>query len=345
MFTVNQIVQMSADSKAFIRGKWRGCLGACLCYGNPASFTKSYGNFLNSSFKKYNLKKEKEVYSSRDISELFGPNRNEFLDFLESFVKKIGNDEEVILNLVYTTLTLKLIPDGVPYYGIGRYAKKIVPVTKFLSDLSQYYPYICAWIVHKRAKMSRTAVYLDNLQGEVTEAWKELISNHTVWVLPNGDLCNPFISSADLCVRYVDEKLFAMKGGLYADHLEKLCKDIGIESRIHYVGHKELDQIRPIEKLPLPLHFCYKRPMIFVLKEQLMEKEIEYVRKRRKLILSLEKYACKVGSGYKFIEYSKDYKFLKDGDHVIYLGPRGKEQAEYLKSLGWNLTIHSIGEL
>lgn len=342
---VDGIVQMGADSKAFIRGKWRGCLGACVCYGNPVSFSKSYDDFINSSFKEYGLKKEKEVYSSRDISGLFGPDRSKFLDFLESFVRKVGNDKEVILNIVYTTLTLKLIPQGVPYYGRGRYATKFVPTIKFLSDLSQYYPYICAWIVYKRAKMSRTAVYLDNVQGEVTEAWKELISNHTVWVLPNGDLCNPFISAADLCVRYIDEKLFQTKGGLYGDDLEKLCNNIGIEARIHYVGHKELDQIRPIEKYPLPLHYCFKRPMIFVLKEQLMAKEIEYVRKRRNLMISLEKYACKIGSGYKFIDYSKDYKFLKDGDHLIYLGPRGKEQAEYFKNLGWTLIIRSINEL
>jgi len=337
---------MSADSKAFVRGSWRGCLGACICYANPASFDELYDSTLDSAFKKYGLTKEKDVYSSRDISELFGVKRNDFLDFLEYFVKTIGSDKDVILNVVYTTLTIALIPKGVPYYGRGRYATKYFAVPKFLSDLSQYYPYICAWIVYKRAGLTRTVVYLDNLQGEVTEAWKELIANHTVWVLPNGDLCSSFISAADLLVRYTDEKLFELKGGLHSDDLERLFKSLGIGARIHYVGHNELDQIRPIEKYPLPLHFCYKRPMIFVLKEQLMEKEVEYVRKRRKLIYSLEKYACKVGSGYKFIEYSKDHRLLKDGDHLIYLGPRGKEQAEYLtNSLGWKLTVRSITEL
>lgn len=341
-----QIVQMSADSKAFVRGSWRGCLGACICYSHPASFEELYNNTLDSAFKKYGLGKEKDVYNSCDISELFGPRRDDFLGFLEYFVKTIGNDRNVILNVVYTTLTLALVPNGIPYYGRGRYATKYFPAPKFLSDLSQYYPYICAWIVYKRAGLSRTAIYLDSLQGEITEAWKELIANHTVWILPNGDLCNPFISSSDLLVRYIDEKLFEIRGGLHSDVLEKLFENLGIEARIHYVGHNELDQIRPVEMYPLPLHFCYKRPMIFVLKEQLMEKEVEYVRKRRKLIYSLEKYACKVGSGYKFIEYSKDYKLLKDGDHLIYLGPRGKEQAEYLiNSLGWKLTMRSIAEL
>lgn len=343
---VEPIVQMSADSKAFVRGNWRGCLGACLCFTNPISFAKSYKDFLNASFKKYGLTKEKEVYSSYDISELFGVDRSNFLECLESFIKKVGNDSEVILNIVYTTLTLGLLPNGVPYYGSGRYAKKNVPVPKFLADLSQYYPYICAWIVSERAKLSRTAVFLDNIQGEVTEAWKELITNHNVWVLPNGDLCNPFISAADLCIRYIDEKMFHLHGGLRSEDLEKLCESIDIDTRIHYVGHSELEQIRPIEKYPLPLHFCYKRPMIFILKEQIMEKEVEYVRKRRKLMMSLENYACGIGSGYKFIEYSKDYNLLRDGDHLIFLGPRGKEQAEYLtKSLGWNLTVRALNEL
>ena len=341
-----RIVQMSADSKAFIRGEWRGCIGACLCYANPAAFEKSYNDFFKSTFKKFKLKREKEVYSSRDISELFGPKRDEFLEFLESFVKTIGNDKTVTLNVVYTTLTLRLIPNGVPYYGRGRYATKYFPATKFLADLSQYYPYVCAWIVYKRANLTRMPIYLDNVQGQVTDAWNELVNNHTVWVLPNGDVCNPFISSADLCVRYFDDKLFQIRGSLRGSDLENVCKGIDLEAIMHYVGHDDLDQIRPIAKYPLPLHFCYKRPMIFVLKEQLMDKEIEYVRKRRKLMISLEKYACEVGSGFKFIEYSKDHKFLKDGDHVIYLGPRGKEQAEYFtKSLGWDLIVRSIHEL
>jgi len=342
---VENIVQMSADSKVFTRGNWRGCLGVCICYVNPASFKKSYNELMVSTFKKYGLKKEKDVFSSRDISKLFGSDRIKFLECLESLVAAFGKLDGVTINIVYTTLTLRLIPKGVPCYGKGRYATKYVPSQKFLSVLSQYYPYICAWIVHKRARMSRTAVYLDSLQGEITEAWDELVHNHNVWVIPNGDLCNLFVSAADLCVRYIDEKLYSVKGGLYGDDLEKLCKDIGIEARVHYVGHKELDEIKPIERKPLPLHYCFKRPMIFILKEQLMDKEIEYVRKRPKLMMSLDKYAHKVDSGYKFIDYSKDFRYLKDGDHLIYLGSRGKEQTEYLKNIGWELTIQSITDL
>jgi hypothetical protein len=44
-------------------------------------------------------------------------------------------------------------------------------------------------------------------------------------------------------------------------------------------------------------------------------------------------------------EFTQDYRFLREGDHVIYLGPRGKEQADYLNRLDWNIVARSIEDL
>jgi hypothetical protein len=215
-----------------------------------------------------------------------------------------------------------------------------------LEDLSQYYPYICAWIVSTRGKIFETVVLVDDLQGEITEAWNELFANHRIWILPSGDLCDPTISAADLCIRYFDEKLYSIRGGLREEDLKKICDSLKITAHIHYVGHAELKYIVPIEQRKIPHHICYKRPMIFILKEQLMPSEIEYIKKRREVLIAIEKYANKIGSGYKFIDYSKDYQYLRDGDHLIYLGPHGKEQVDYLKgSLGWKIVALSLNDV
>jgi len=267
------------------------------------------------------------------------------LEFLESFVINIGTDPSLLLNLVWTTFSFDKLKDGLRYYGVGRYAVKSVDPNKFLEDLSQYYAYVCAWIVSTRGKIYNTAVLLDDLEGEITTAWNELFANHRIWILPNGDRCDTTISAADLCIRYFDEKLYSIRGRLCDEDIKKVCDSLKITAHIHYVGYAELKYLVPIEKRKISHHLCYKRPMIFILKEQLMPSEIEYIRKRRELLVAIERYSSEIRSGYKFIDYSKDYEYLKDGDSLIYLGPRGKEQVEYLKALGWNVTDLSINDL
>lgn len=339
------ILQMSADSKMFIRGTFKAPMGICLCFDDPLKFNTLYNEVKEELFKKHSLEGSKNVYSSTDISRKFGPNRKEFLEFLESFVTAILNDSSVRMNVVYTTLSTSELPQGVMLYGIGRYQRQYVPVPNFLSIISQYYPYLCAWIVSKRAGFKGKLLMLDNLHGEITQAWNELLSEQTIQVYPSGDLCSIPISAADLCVRFIDEKLYVMNSGLRRDDLEKIAEEIGVEYITHYLGHDELDNIRPLEKRSIPLEKYYVRPMIYILKEGILEKEIEYIRSRKDLMESIEKYVWAEKGGLKFIDYTKDYRLLRDGDHVICLGPRGREQAEYLRTLGWDLHIQSIDEI
>lgn len=340
------IVQMSADSKVFNRPPFKGPLGACLSFRNPADFAKSYSDFFDDFFKKAKLSREKEVYSGSDLSRIFDRDRMGFLNLLESFIIRIGTDPNVVINMVYTTLSLSKLPNGVQYYGAGRTAVTTVNPNRFLDDLSQYYPYICAWKVSNECQLVNTVVLLDDHQGEITEAWNELFANHRIWIMPNGDLCNPAISAADICIRYFDEKLYSNRGGLNEIDMRTICDALKIDAHIYYVGHADLRFLVPIERRKIPHHICYKRPMIFILKEQLMPSEVEYIKRRRDILIAIERYSNKIGSGYKFIDYAKDHQYLRDGDHLIHLGPRGKEQADYLKdSLGWKIISFSLKDV
>jgi hypothetical protein len=344
--TLVNIVQMSADSKIFNRPPFHGILGACLCFTNPVDFANTYDEFFDSYFRKKKWVRGKGVYSGSDMSRIFERDRAGFLDFLESFVTTVGQNPNVILNLVWTTLSVDKLPNGVQYYGVGRSAVKNVDPNKFLDDLSQYYPYISVWKVATTGGIVNTVVLVDDLQGEVTQAWNELFSKNRIWIIPNGDLCDPTISAADLCIRYFDEKLYAIRGGLRAEDIKKICDAIKVSAHIHYVGHGDLKYIVPIEQRKVPHHICYKRPMVFILKEQIMPSEVEYIKKRGEILVEIEKFAHTIRSGYKFIDYSKDYQYLKDGDHLIYLGLHGKEQVDFLKvSLGWKIIDHSLSDV
>lgn len=336
---------LSADSKLFMRGDFAAPMGVCLCFSNVLDYEEFYDELIEKLFEEYSLNNNKSVYSSSDISSRFGRYREDFLEFLKSFVQCISNDEDVRLNVVYTTLSTSQLPSGVPIYGSGRYPRKYIPVPQFLRLISQYYPYLCAWIVSKRAVFHGRNVALDNIQGEVTKAWQELTSDHIVNIYPSGDLVNREISSADLCVRYIDETLYTERKGLRRDDLEYIFDNDGVDGITHYLGHDELDDIRPIEKKSILSPDYIISPMVYILKEQIMEKEIEYLKARPDLMDAIAEYVHQVKGGFKFIDYTKDYKFLRDGDHLICLGPKGKEQAEYLQRLGWDITIVPIQQI
>ena len=336
---------ISADSKMFQRGAFSAPIGVALCYSDLIGFDSLYDEIVNELFEKYSLERYKNVFSSTDISRLFGKNRKEFIDFLENFVIKIITEGKLNLNVVYTTLSISELPDGVTLYGTERFPSKNIPVPEFLRLLSQYYPYICAWIVSKRAQFHGRLVYLDNIQGEVTNAWNELISSQVVSIFPSGDLVCKEVSASDLCVRYVDDMLYVKKRGLRREDIESIFDEIGIKVITHYVGHEDLDSIRPIEKRPILSEGLFASPMVYILKEQIMEKEMEYLKARPELMSKIENYAYENKGGLKFIDYTQDYRYLREGDHVIYLGPRGKEQADYFNRLGWNVVARSIEDL
>lgn len=128
--------------------------------------------------------------------------------------------------------------------------------------------------------------------------------------------------------------------------IEKILNDIGIQnSNVIYTGHPHLEDIVPIINRKLPLQKYYKRPMIFVLKEGKIGNEREFIENSphwEKLLAFAHKYE----TGVKFIDYQKDIEILQKNDILVYIGDKGKEQAEYLiKDLGYEYHSYSIQEI
>lgn len=83
----------------------------------------------------------------------------------------------------------------------------------FLKELSISYPHCCAWKLLRDNKFGdETLLLLDFFQGEVTRAWEEIKNNTQVKV--GTDDTNPFIASADILTKLVDNRLYITKGGL-----------------------------------------------------------------------------------------------------------------------------------
>jgi hypothetical protein len=338
---------MGADSKQFQRGSFRVPVGACIGVSNVQQFSDDYDRFFDQSFKKFGVTKAKTVFNSSEISTLYSGNIGGFIDFLESFIKEVCAKPNVVVNVAYSAINSKQLDNQrVKYYGDNRSAVRPVDFMKFIEHLTQYYAYITAWSVSKLAGIHGTTIHVDGFDGENTEAWRELKNSHVIQVYPNGDKCNKLISAADLIVKYLDEKMWLLRSRIEQQSFNNILQSLGIVNpKVFYVSNAALKSIVPVEPRPIYLKPFYKRPMLFILTEGTMLGEKEYLENKSESMSAIHRCAIAHETGYKFIDYGKDHQLLQDKDIVVYLGPRGKENCELLRTMGYSLKVMSLEQL
>ena len=198
----------------------------------------------------------------------------------------------------------------------------------FLNDLSNYYPYIVAWKLCKKVYLKDCNIWIDNFDnGEITYAWQEIVHHHKVKVVPKGDQCNALIAGADIVTRFFLDQIKEQKLGLRDDDIQKIANDFNINVAVHYIGNPDLNMIKPAKRIPIALNNFYKRPMCFIIKEDIIEKESSYIQRSEKMDM-LFNFTSSINGGLKFIDYKTDYKNIRDGDFLVYIGEIGKNRAK-----------------
>lgn len=163
--------------------------------------------------------------------------------------------------------------------------------------------------------------------------------------MPKGDVCNPFISAADLVNGYVNEYLAQEHLRLGETSIKSSFEACGAENaHVFYVGHPDLENIIPTKKEKINLVDYYTSPMVYICKEGIIKNESDFIEKSR-VWDKLLNFACSKESGIKFISYDEDYKNIKDGDYLIYLSEEGEKQAKYLKILGYDIIPVSASDI
>lgn len=327
---------MSADSKLIERGNaprfFRACLGACLGFSSPMLFPQKYDEIINGLCKKYEINRERAILKSYDFAKQCKDDREKYMNILSEYTSFLGANG-VHINIAYTSFLLAKLPDGITIYGGGRSPSRKIGTIEFLQKLNNYYPYISAWIVAKSVSLRNTDILLDNFEGEITNAWDELLTHHNVMIFPAGDQCNSLISSADLVTKYVDEYLSLNRMVLNESNVKAALLSANIQNpHVFYVGHGHLTDIVPRIQKSISCHDYYSRPMTFVIKEDLITKENQYI-ENSPVYHKILSFAHEKKTGVRFFSPGEDHKRIEKGDYMIYLGKKGKDIVDYFNSL------------
>ena len=340
---------ISADGKQYTRGTGKsvfiGCLGVCLGFTEPTIFREKYSDITRTLFGAIISKTGKEVLKSHDINESNWKNRYQFLTLLQTFTSEVIS-LGVVVNVVFTTFNPQKLPEGVSIFGAGRTPEEKIDVPSFLEMLHQYYPYIAAWKVSKTAQLRSCEVYLDNFSSTyVSPAWEELCAHHTVKIYPHGDACNKFISTADIITRYIDEYLYAYKLHLTEESISaalQVCNSA--DHHIFYTGHPDLLNIVPISKERIDFRDFSPSPALYLIRDMGFKNELSFIENSpswtRLLNLAESLNGC-----VKYLDLQNDSKNIKPGDKLVYYSEDGKQVAESLKNMGYDVEILEFSKI
>lgn len=340
---------MAADEKLYIRGGFHGtftgCLGVCLGFSNPTTYKEIYSTFVNSKFPDIIRKTGRKTIKSTDIAAELWTRRDIFLEELSQFVRNL-HESGIIINVVYSTFNPQKLPEKIKLYGKDRSPEEEIDVLSYINILQNYYPYIAAWKVSKTAQLHGAEVYLDQFSfSSISNAWTELCAHHTVRIYPHGDLCNPFISSADIVTRYIDEYLF--KNRLYLDEsgIDQALKACGVaDNHIFYVGHPDLQNIVPLTRIEINYRDYYPHPMIFLLRANIIPNEVQFI-ENMPIWARLTNYANDINGSVKFLDFQKDSKYIRSGDVLVYFDSESEKKGQYIQNMGDGILLKSIKDI
>ncbi len=327
---------LAADNVMFQRGmgdrSFLGCLGVCLEFPEKDSFIDDYSGLIDDLVEKSGGVRTRSILKSYDIRKLYGPNVDNYTSDLGDFTRGLA-EAGVHIHTAFTTLNPKIVPEGIKLYGIGKNPVETIRPIDFLKRLNTYYPYIAAWKSVISSKIHNATIFLDSFTGEQTDAWYDLVTHHEVQIFPKGDACNPYISSADIVTRYLNEFLSSRHLHLTDDGILPAFESCDVtDFSIYYIGHRDFKKIVPTKKQQIFYEQFYPHPLCYLIPEGLFEKDSEIV-EQSPLYQKILDFATEQNSGLKFFTQFEDIPRLRPGDLMIYLGENGKAKAHYLSKL------------
>lgn len=255
---------VAADSSLVNQGHRSFLIGVTLEIQNGSEFDAHYFDTVEEIFETYDIDIRNAVLDSSTI-----------ISQIPSF--HITDAREMLINGIVNNPAISQIHITIGWYldSVEIDGKSIGARDFAQNNLSQYFPIIAAWNCHREAldwDDAPSELWLDNVQGRITKAWKYLGKEfEDLNLVPHGDTTYPSIASADIIANYLADTLstdkdFNKLSDQAHGQLSRIrdgTKNIsasGVNEQIKYADHMVPEynySIRPELHYPHPVYFVH----------------------------------------------------------------------------------------
>lgn len=326
---------LGLDSKKIVRYGKGGknfivIMGVGVCVNDEAVFKEKYAKAMNSLFEKRGLVSRFPIYKSSTLKSL-----GLDFDFFEEFYKLIKEDIlkiHVFLTILRSSTRVTVFPKS---------SKSEISSIDFMTKhVDSGYPHICAWSLLQKWNGEVEycgEILLDDFSANKTNAWNTISSYQNLHIFPNGDKVNSLISTADILINYIDNKLLSENKKIGADQISECLSDFGGEADIRFIGEKCLWNMVPLRSGDtIKTSTKAKHPIFFILqgtgKSKLDKKVVEFSPLFRKIIAS----CYERGGCCKFLDPRMDIDSITNEDFIIPVGAEAKVVVDQLSELGYS---------
>ena len=342
---------------------FHGLLSVLISYPSAADFRSRYEQVIDELFKVHELERLKRVYKAHEIYKTLAGRPRLADAFVHQFARRLLETDGLKVTANHGTFDVTRLASEqrtaipadtamafrsskvVPIYGRSPGRTYISPM-EFLGLIEGPFHALAAWKLCDVTGIHHQTFLLDHFQGRLSKAWDELIERNRVYLVPQGDNCNPCIASADLLLRAIDRQMARDYAHLDRAGLESTLatlsgRDGQADVHVHGISNPDIPMIAPYAETLIPAEQFVKHPILFVVNEDTHPGERVEL-ENSPLMRTLLDRAYSLGGSVMFYRPDTSSALIKDGDWLVYYGPRGKEAARRLKRFGHRINVHAV---
>ena len=297
--------------------------------------------------KDFRLPFEKYLFSSTELKEFLGMRRA--IPFCDKLIASVGE----LISTVFVSYIVRP-PATYPFTEVGGYKSptKQVKTEAFLRQLGPSFSYLTAWRYFGSTRAPST-VYIDGIgASKRTSAWDDLCPLKPK-IFPYGDECNACITAADIVAFLTDVKLYGAKMKLRSENIQKVWEGQPFDVDVHYMDAGTESKYKWYSDEIIDIENYLARPMIFFIFDELSKSLPESVATDEKFSAMLSEmqpyhnianFAFHRKGAFQKFDTLQDMKKVKDGDTIVYLGPKSKDIALAIGDM-LNVDIVSVKDL
>jgi hypothetical protein len=242
-----------------VQGTFKSPMGVGLTIPDEKEYAKNYDLLLDKLFVKYKSPRKKRIYKAAHlVGQLLDASTNFIEDFIDAMSRYISR-----VDFCYSYFPADITPRI--YVFKDTHPRWYTP-ERFIDLIQNSYVHICAWrYLQLYPDCKDYDFHLDHFQGKVTPAWEAIRDKENLYLYNSGNECDYFISSADLFLRHVQNRL---SGALVRRSIRQCFTDIlnGTHVDATWLGPKKdyLNNIAPNKDIDADARSKIKHPIFLI---------------------------------------------------------------------------------